>query len=890
LFAGFLSAFLIELLGRLERDPLDIIQDVLIYQTQMMRNSSLGPYVPADFSPPEHIVVVNALFYASLGVMILAAFIAMLIKSWVREFDRGLRAMSLPEQRAKTREFRYLGMERWKLPEMVGILPFLIQISLLLFAIGLVIFLFHISKPSCGVTTIIFGVGIFYYAMTTSISVVVTSSPFRSPLSRSLGKAYQRVHAYFCPPIEYFLSDAMDTTPATTLGHVSRHIHIFLQKSRPYLENDFVEPISATTVDEVQLSTVVSALQRIHDSAPDSQHSEALQWSVWQVAGSATLRIPPLFDLPSWILNKRDDEEYFASIPPFILVALVAVSLRTQRTLGFSHIDIILDVLKRKESIKGSWVQLVTTVCDCYVNFPYAYEPSDLTRVVQRKGLHEAESLWLLRTLSELCSEGCLQREAPFLIEICLEILLDHPPRWSYRNLSSLILLEAVVTLAAISCSPDRDNRRNIIASSREHPWLLLNIRNPALFGNWFKDTRSNCHKSIISILFLVVYILINRGSYSLAAQYFAIITAKGDLPFHTSALTTVAPAIEDAGLPGIARLFVGQRQESTLVIVGSTFYEEDTVLEKLLKSYDRHLGASENPNPSSFAILLVLSKHFDLSAIGRLERLNLELKNPWLRLVARAIARLDIPDGSVLPMELCSDHRIHNMIAALSLLRYTEGRGTLYTESLLLASFLQSREFAISSVALEYYMKTVISYHDPLSPSSHLSQGVHSVFNLMLPDHQLRMGWRVLETFVNGFDNLPVEWRRTFAESFFTLSRQSSPRPQGDTETNAPELELNGIITWKYFHKEEPESELSDSEFSGLDWMAMAWSLHLSQKSRSVPRYNEEFVLRALRKLLDAASYHRIIPIIPKLREFIEWFGDTDLYLSEYRRMIFTR
>ena len=30
LFAGFLSAFLIELLGRLEQDPIDIIQDVLI--------------------------------------------------------------------------------------------------------------------------------------------------------------------------------------------------------------------------------------------------------------------------------------------------------------------------------------------------------------------------------------------------------------------------------------------------------------------------------------------------------------------------------------------------------------------------------------------------------------------------------------------------------------------------------------------------------------------------------------------------------------------------------------------------------------------------------------------------------------------------------------------
>ena len=42
------------------------------------------------------------------------------------------------------------------------------EISIVLFAIGLVLFLFYISKPSFGVTTAIFGIGILYYAVTTS--------------------------------------------------------------------------------------------------------------------------------------------------------------------------------------------------------------------------------------------------------------------------------------------------------------------------------------------------------------------------------------------------------------------------------------------------------------------------------------------------------------------------------------------------------------------------------------------------------------------------------------------------------------------------------------------------------------------------------------------------
>ena len=342
---------------------MDIIQDVLIYQTQMMRNSSLGPYVPPEFSPPEYIVVVNALFYASLGVILLAASIAMLIKSWVREFDRGLHALSIPEQRAKTREFRYLGMERWKLADMVAILPFLIQISLVLFAIGLVILLFHINIVSFRVTTVILGVGVLYYAGTTTISVFATSSPFHSPLSRVLGKTYRDVHAWFCPGIDYFLSPNMDATPVKAFDRLRRHIQIFLQKTRPYLETEFETPISAATVDEVQLSTTSSALQRILDSVPKSQHSELIHQSVWEVAGSPALRIQPLFELPSWILDRGNDDEYLSRLSPASSVALTSVFVRMRQARYKERIAVVADMHS-----EGHWPQLVHATFDLLPN------------------------------------------------------------------------------------------------------------------------------------------------------------------------------------------------------------------------------------------------------------------------------------------------------------------------------------------------------------------------------------------------------------------------------------------------------------------------------------------------------------------------------------------
>jgi len=908
LFAGFLSSFLIELLGRLEPDPMDIIQDVLIYQTQMMRNSSLGPYVAPEFSPPEHIVVVNALFYASLGVMILAAFIAMLIKSWVREFDRGLQAMSLPEQRAKTREFRYLGMERWKLPEMVGVLPLLIQISLLLFSIGLVLFLFHISKPSFGVTTAILGIGICYYTTTTSISVFVTSSPFRSPLSRTLATVYRRVYAYFCPDIYDFVSSSMDSTPATALGRVRRSIQIILHKSRPYPENNFETPVAEIQMDEVQLSTVASALKRIHDSAPDSQHSEALHSSVWQVAGSATLSTPPLFDLPYWTLLGADSEEYYSHCPPVMLVAMVAVSLRgpDKWVAGSFTIAQVRALIRRMEIFNTPWVQVVVAASE-YINYSI-YDSNDimhlrqmesnLTNLTRGDDLTIQESLWLLCTLSELRGESDRPEREPFLIGICLAVLSNHPH-------PNNIFLEPVVTLAAVSCSPEYVNRLHILTSSREYPWLLRNLRNSALFANWFEDIPSDYHKQFVSLLLLVIYHLICQGSYPLAAQYLTVITAKGDLPLYTSALTSIAGYMVDYVLSAIIRMLVAPQTQDLIPIMryaiddGARLFQEGP-----LENYDLQLGASETPDPNLLAIVFMLSKRVPSETIEALKDVNLELNNPWLRLAARVVARQDIPDRSGLLMGSIHDHRVQNMIAALSLLRYTHGTVSQYTEFVLLGSFLESRELCISSVALEYYMETAISYPGPPAPSHCLSAAVSATFNLILPDLLLEMGWELLVIFLDEFETLSVEWRRSFAEGFFTLSRRPLLRPRGNTESMTWESELEQILTWEYFHEEEQESERTDSEFSGLDWMAMAWSLHLSQQSgrkkegsgqgnaKSLnlgkPIIDEEFVLQALCKLLEAAPPYQLIPIIPKLCEFAQWFDDTDL--PEYRGMISTR
>jgi hypothetical protein len=717
------------------------------------------------------------------------------------------------------------------------------------------------------------------------------------------------VHAYFCPGVNIFLSKSMDVTPATYLGRVRRSIEVILQKSRPYPAKDFVEPIVATTMDEVQLSMAASALQRIHESVPNSQHSEALHWAVWQVAGSPALRIPPLFNLPSWIFDKWDDVEYFSHLSPPMLAALIAVWLRASYSTDTECIDTVRAVLRRVDSPKVYWAQIVIAVLDHKFWTPDDIEhmdqpeSDDLTNMIRKKELHKEESLWLLSTLSDLCiMYWWTGQQEPFLIGICLAMLLNHAPKWHDNDPPDIVLLEAVVTLTALSCSSDGAYQSDILTNSRQHPWLLLNIRNPDLITKLLEDSPDSWHEQVVSLLFLVTYALVCRGSNLLAARYFAIINAKGDFPLYTSALTAIAPAIGSPGLSAFGMSLMSPRSPNS-ILVPYTWLLADTIYPEMFTNYDRQLGSCQNPDRNFVAILLVLSKELVGWARTSLQK---GLKNPWLRLAAQ----LDVPDGSGAVMGSFQDNRVRNMIAALSLLRYTRGMVGQFRESLLLASFLESREWAVSSLALKYYLRTIISYSGPSTPSFYLSHALHAVFNLMLPDHQLRMGWEILEIFVNGFGDLPEEWSRIFAEAFVTQSPQPLPQSRGNTETNTPEEELRKILTWEYFHEREREAklELTNLQYSGLDWMAMAWLLHLSQPTETMiggppPEeaqswssqswssqpwgsqswswiatvVTEEFVLQALCKLLEAAPHYQIIPIIPKLSAFVQWFDDTD-------------
>jgi len=891
---------------------MEAIQGILIHQTYMMRNSTLGPYIPPSFSPPRYMEVVNALFYASLGLMFLAAFLAMLIKSWIREFDRGLRGLSIPEQRAKTREFRYQGSLNWKLQELVAVLPFLIQISLLLFFLGLALFLYQITALSCGIITSILGIGVLFYATTTTISIFVTSSPFRSPLSRAIGALYQRIFSILCPSTTEFFSESLDTPPTLSLQSLRRRFQFYLGKLRPYREDDFVEAFTDVPGDPVQFRVSASALEWLHNNAPDSYHSEGLHWTVWRTMGAAAFREPLLIKMPQWLEHQSRSLVYLRRFPHTSLRALCTVLLHCDHSSDFTG-QVLISQLKLSPD---PWDHLVARLCSAL--FP------DMARLLKGEPLHEIadtirsnsfnvdQLLWITEILSNHCLKSVVTQfyDVRAYLNICGAVLwaqakilgaLSSPA--SSDNAKDAILVDASIALAAIVLlsGDQRPQMQSILTQRRRRPWMLPALRSEDLITQLAEAVRTPGRDRDFTLFakhffFLIPLYLIRRGSHQLTLRYARIIKGNDQLVSWSRVLSASVPAMTFLECASMIGLFM--TPEIGSYSTGSPTRHGSTFIVQIFQEYDIMLGGMEDPDPN---ILVALAYHglpisWSKKDIGDWFHSN-PPRNPWWALAVRAITGLETSSTHPALPQSCENPRVLDIIAAASLRRYEDrnwrperpGNG-------LLALFMQSREYAIASIALKYYVQEIGAMTfipenasgasgpsaAPLPPR-HLPNAVQIIFSPCVETHQLAEGWMILDSIMRLWPVLSSAWRRVFAMAFFTVSSQQRPRRRGDPYRNTPYDQLNNIITVEYV--EDFVLLQWPVVGDGLDWMVVLWEMW----SKEIPGRQEEMpesnitgqlgagtgrmapgVLKILSNLVMATPETVIGPLIPRIRQFV--------------------
>ncbi|KAF8900209.1 hypothetical protein CPB85DRAFT_1227114, partial [Mucidula mucida] len=149
LFSAVVTAFLIQTADKLEPDYVQlstsILFEMLVVQRAHANGSAvdLGPVISSpdalQFMPSHSQLWINGLWYTSLSLSLITALVAVLAKQWLHQYMA--MTSGTPLDRSLLRQYRYEGLQAWKVPLIIGLLPVLMHLSLGLFFLGLIVYL-----------------------------------------------------------------------------------------------------------------------------------------------------------------------------------------------------------------------------------------------------------------------------------------------------------------------------------------------------------------------------------------------------------------------------------------------------------------------------------------------------------------------------------------------------------------------------------------------------------------------------------------------------------------------------------------------------------------------------------------------------------------------------
>ncbi|RDX49631.1 hypothetical protein OH76DRAFT_1403523 [Lentinus brumalis] len=201
LFSAIQTAFNIELYKRLIPDPAPAPDPVLVALerisaqlsgftvNQAFVNSTQSPFVILQSTPstpavPLWVVVLNALWFSSLISSLAAASIGIMVKQWLTEYKSGVSGTS--RQTARLRQLRLNSLQRWRVKEIVSVLPVLLQIASGLFFAGLLILLWNLNRAVAIVGTFFVAILLAFSLGTIILPTIATHCSYLSPPSRVL--------------------------------------------------------------------------------------------------------------------------------------------------------------------------------------------------------------------------------------------------------------------------------------------------------------------------------------------------------------------------------------------------------------------------------------------------------------------------------------------------------------------------------------------------------------------------------------------------------------------------------------------------------------------------------------------------------------------------------
>jgi Family of unknown function (DUF6535) len=237
-----------------------------IYQLLADANISLSsipitPVKPPEFSPQNYVILVNSLWSLSLVIGLTCAMLATLVQQWGRRYLRITQGPQFPpHDRARIRTFLARGVKNLHFSGVVEAISALINVSLFLFFVGFLIYLFNINRTVFNVVVWWIMASAAVYLVIAFLPILRLDSPYYAPLSSlifwiSAGISY---HVSLIPDRYVWLRDKVSTVSRFSvvkyLGRFSQSVETMAEESIRQVSPEIDNLILQWTFDAVALA------------------------------------------------------------------------------------------------------------------------------------------------------------------------------------------------------------------------------------------------------------------------------------------------------------------------------------------------------------------------------------------------------------------------------------------------------------------------------------------------------------------------------------------------------------------------------------------------------------------------------------------------------------
>ncbi|SJL03776.1 uncharacterized protein ARMOST_07133 [Armillaria ostoyae] len=194
LFSAVVTTFVAQTSQSLQVDYGQVTATLLIELIDVQRSAANGslvndiPRSDLTFRPSTSDSWVNGLWFTSLSLSLSTALFAVLTKQWIHQY------MSVPSgtprDRCRLRQFRYMGLQRWGVDLIIGLLPVLMSASLAVFLVGLVLFIIPLRVSIASVVGSATFIAFSAYLITNFLPILYPSCPYKTPLSQYIFPLY----------------------------------------------------------------------------------------------------------------------------------------------------------------------------------------------------------------------------------------------------------------------------------------------------------------------------------------------------------------------------------------------------------------------------------------------------------------------------------------------------------------------------------------------------------------------------------------------------------------------------------------------------------------------------------------------------------------------------